>query len=129
MAVDRYESLIPYEAPNHYYYTPLDLVEKMLNCEFIERLIPPMTHPERRKKRSEDLLKKQGIPINPSLPAIESAEEITLRSAEDIAKRAIGLCAVALRGEGYKQQEVISLLRGKDVLASATPEEKKFLLK
>ena len=52
MAVDRYESLIPYEAPNHYYYTPLDLVEKMLNCEFIERLIFPMTHPEKRKKRA-----------------------------------------------------------------------------
>jgi hypothetical protein len=88
-----------------------------------------MTYPERRKKRSEDLLKIQGIPINPSLPAIESEEEATLRSAEDMAKRAIGLCAVALRGEGLKQQEVISLLSGKDVLASATTEEKKFLLK
>jgi hypothetical protein len=35
--VARNESLIAYEASNHYYYTPLDLVEKMLNCEFIER--------------------------------------------------------------------------------------------
>jgi hypothetical protein len=88
-----------------------------------------MTDPERRKKRSEELLRTQGIPINQSLPAIESEEEITLRSAEDIAKRAVGLCAVALRGEGLKQQEVISLLTGKDVWASSTPEEKKFLLK
>jgi len=88
-----------------------------------------MTDPERRKKRSEELLKTQGIPINPSLPAIESEEETTPRSAKDIAKRAVGLCAVALRGEDLKQQEVISLLNGKDVLASATPEEKKFLLK
>jgi hypothetical protein len=88
-----------------------------------------MTDPERRKKRSEGLLKTQGIPINSSLPAIESEEETTLRSAEDMAKRAIGLCAVALRGEGLKQQEVISLLNGKDVWGSATPKEKKFLLK
>jgi Domain of unknown function (DUF4272) len=88
-----------------------------------------MTDPERRKKRSEELLKTQGIPINSSLPAIESEEEITLRSAEDMAKRAIGLCVVALRGEGLKQQEVISLLDGKNVWGSATPEEKKFLLK
>ena len=88
-----------------------------------------MTDPEIRKKRSEELLKTQGIPINPSLPAIESEGETTPRSAEDMAKRAVGLCAVALRGEGLKQQEVISLLQGKDVLASATPEEKKFLLK
>src|SRR5215475_7425833 len=88
-----------------------------------------MTDPERRKKRSEKLLKKQGIPINPSLPAIEAEEEATLRSAKDMAIRAVGLCAVALRGEGLKQQEVINLLNGKDVWASATPEEKTFLQK
>jgi hypothetical protein len=35
--VARGESLIGYEASNHYYYTPLDLIEKMLNCDWIER--------------------------------------------------------------------------------------------
>jgi hypothetical protein len=35
--VARNESLIGYEASNHYYYTPLDLVEKMLNCEYLEQ--------------------------------------------------------------------------------------------
>jgi len=88
-----------------------------------------MTDPERRKKRSEELLKTQGIPINPSLPTIESEEETTPRSAEAMAKRAVGLCAAALRANGFEQQEVISLLNGKDVWASATPKEKKFLLK
>jgi len=88
-----------------------------------------MTDSERRKKRSEELLKILGIPIDPSLPPIESEEETTPPSAKDMAKRAVGFCAVALRGEGLKQQEVISLLNGKDVWASATPEEKKFLLK
>src|SRR5215475_4644439 len=88
-----------------------------------------MTDPEKRKKRSEELLKTQGIPINPSLPPIESEEETVPRSAQDIAKRAVGLCAVALRGEGLKQQEIIDLLKGKDVWAFVTPEEKKFLLK
>ena len=29
----RDESLIAYEASNHYYYTPVDLLEKILNCE------------------------------------------------------------------------------------------------
>jgi hypothetical protein len=37
--VARGESLIGYEASNHYYYTPLDLVEKMLNCEHVEQQI------------------------------------------------------------------------------------------
>lgn len=35
--VARNESLIGYEASNHYYYTPLDLVEKILNCDSIVR--------------------------------------------------------------------------------------------
>lgn len=35
--VARGESLIGYEASNHYFYTPLDLVEKMLNCDWAER--------------------------------------------------------------------------------------------
>jgi hypothetical protein len=88
-----------------------------------------MTDPENRKKCSEELLKTQGIPINPSLPPIESEEETVPRSAQDIAIRAVGLCAVALRGEGLKQQEIIDLLKGKDVWAFVTHEEKKFLLK
>jgi hypothetical protein len=34
-AVTRDESLIGYEASNHYYYTPIDLLEKVLNCEHV----------------------------------------------------------------------------------------------
>jgi hypothetical protein len=37
--IARNESLIAYEASNHYYYTPLDLVEKMLNCDFVKRTL------------------------------------------------------------------------------------------
>jgi hypothetical protein len=37
--IARGESLIGYEASNHYYYTPLDLVEKVLNCDLLERQI------------------------------------------------------------------------------------------
>ena len=42
--VARGESLIGYEASNHYYYTPLDLVEKMLNCDWIERKLRQEIH-------------------------------------------------------------------------------------
>jgi phosphoribosyl-ATP pyrophosphohydrolase len=44
--VARDESRIAYEASNHYYYTPADLLEKMLNCQqVIEELrteLPPL---------------------------------------------------------------------------------------
>ncbi|MCW5978233.1 MAG: hypothetical protein KIT09_09160 [Bryobacteraceae bacterium] len=33
--VARRESAVGYEASNHYYYTPLDLVEKILNCRHV----------------------------------------------------------------------------------------------
>jgi hypothetical protein len=33
----RDHSVIGYEASNHYYYTPLDLVEKTLNCRHVMR--------------------------------------------------------------------------------------------
>ncbi len=34
-AVTNQDSRIGYEASNHYFYVPLDLVEKVINCEFI----------------------------------------------------------------------------------------------
>jgi hypothetical protein len=38
-AIARHDSTIAYEASNHYYYRPLDLMEKVLNCrEVIDRL-------------------------------------------------------------------------------------------
>ena len=33
----RRNSVIAYEASNHYYYTPLDLVEKTLQCRYVIR--------------------------------------------------------------------------------------------
>jgi hypothetical protein len=37
--IARHDSTIAYEASNHYYYRPLDLMEKVLNCrEVIDRL-------------------------------------------------------------------------------------------
>ena len=35
----RDHSVIAYEASNHYYYTPLDLVEKTLNCRYVIRAL------------------------------------------------------------------------------------------
>jgi hypothetical protein len=34
-AIAREDSAIAFEASNHYYYRPLDLVEKVLNCHYI----------------------------------------------------------------------------------------------
>ena len=36
-AISRQDSTIGYEATNHYYYRPLDLAEKVLNCDQVIR--------------------------------------------------------------------------------------------
>jgi hypothetical protein len=41
--IARQDSTIGYEATNHYYYRPLDLVEKVLNCDFVMRSLKEAT--------------------------------------------------------------------------------------
>ena len=47
------DSRIGFEASNQYYYVPLDLVEKVINCEFIgQSLLPPkrLSRPKRPRR-------------------------------------------------------------------------------
>ena len=53
-----------------------------------------MKLPQQRKEESIFKLKSQSVPYIAWLPFIESADEIKLRSAEDIAKRAIACLLV-----------------------------------
>ncbi|KAJ3198549.1 hypothetical protein HK101_000064 [Irineochytrium annulatum] len=52
-----------------------------------------------RKARSEQRLTEQGIPYNANLPARAGEEHITIRSKEEVARRAVALCLAALKGE------------------------------
>jgi hypothetical protein len=87
-----------------------------------------MITPKIRKQNSEAKLKRFGIPINPNLPIIESEANAKLRSPEEVAKRAVALCAVALRGEEIEQEEVLAFLRENGLWEAATPAEQAFLL-
>lgn len=49
--------------------------------------------PEIRKARSEERIRALGLEVNPNLPLIESDEEVTLRSADEILRRMIALWA------------------------------------
>lgn len=53
------------------------------------------TEASKRKSRSEALLRRQSVPINPDLPPIESADEIELKSGEEVMRRAMCLFAVS----------------------------------
>ncbi|MCL2855335.1 MAG: DUF4272 domain-containing protein [Defluviitaleaceae bacterium] len=53
----------------------------------------------RRKQESMDFLHSKGIKTMEHLPQIEENHEVTLQTKEAVAKRAIALCVVAVRGE------------------------------
>ena len=66
-----------------------------------------MKSAEERKQQSIALLKEQGVPYIEHLPGIETADEVRLRSGEEIARRAICcLITIQLACDLQNQQEV-----------------------
>lgn len=53
-------------------------------------------NPLERKEKSIEILKANNVPYMEGLPVIEDANEIEMRSAEEIAKRAIG-CLISIQ--------------------------------
>jgi hypothetical protein len=43
--LSRQDSLIAFEASNHYYYVPADLIEKVINCRYIAENLTELYHP------------------------------------------------------------------------------------
>lgn len=63
-----------------------------------------------RKQRSENMLQKEGIPVNLNLPVIESEITTRARSKTDIAYRAMCLIIVALKGNQEDQEILDSII-------------------
>jgi Domain of unknown function (DUF4272) len=83
--------------------------------------------PDERKAKTEEFLRKEGIPILPSLPCIESEEETELRTPEEIGTRIYCLdCVIgtAFRPDepGYKEN-----LKKHELWHHLTPKELEFL--
>ncbi|GLC31205.1 DUF4272 domain-containing protein [Clostridium omnivorum] len=57
---------------------------------------------ERRKNRSISILKQEKVPFIKHLPVIETEEEITLRTKEEICNRAICIALIAAKAEGLE---------------------------
>ncbi len=51
--------------------------------------------PAQRKQNSESVLKRHAIPINSSLPLIESEDDVSLRTTDELLRRLVALWAVA----------------------------------
>jgi hypothetical protein len=82
---------------------------------------------EARRKRSVTLLTRDGVPTNPHLPVIETADEIELPTGETVALRAIALAIVAFRGETDDGELTKRLVEEFRVSTAFTPEERAYI--
>ena len=80
-----------------------------------------------RKTRSETALRAEAVPVNKSLPAIESEREAKRRSTDEIAYRALALLLVAVKGEGLEQPIVEKVVKEYGLDPYFTPKERAFL--
>ena len=79
-----------------------------------------------RKERSEAILRAEGVPISKSLPVIETASEVRVRTKEEVAYRALALLTVAVKGEGLEQPAVERIVGDYGLVSRFTPKERAF---
>jgi hypothetical protein len=79
-----------------------------------------------RKAWAEAKLRREGVPINQSLPMIESESETTLRPASEIAGRLLALSTVAGMATEDERQPVEKFAEAKGAKAYFTAGEAKF---
>lgn len=82
---------------------------------------------EARKNRSVVICRKENVPVNEHLPLIESEADSTRRTTEQVAKRAISLCIVALKGEGVDKETISKLVKKYEAVIVFTEDESSFI--
>lgn len=91
-----------------------------------------MKAPFLRKEQSIEILKQHSIPYIDWLPVLESADEVVMRSAEEIAKRAIACqwiiqVACDIHSEKYDDEiknDVLNILKNMQAIDSLTKKRK-----
>lgn len=80
-----------------------------------------------RKERSEVLLRTEGIPINKTLPVIETEHKAKTRTKDEVAYRTLALLVVAVKGEGLEQAIVDEVINEYGLKSHFTPKESSFI--
>ena len=80
-----------------------------------------------RKLRSEEICRFEDVPVNPHLPVIEDETEVKLRPLEEVARRAMALGIVSVKGEGLEQERVLEIIEEYNLQNAFTPKEQKFI--
>ncbi|MBZ0289978.1 MAG: DUF4272 domain-containing protein [Anaerolineae bacterium] len=79
-----------------------------------------------RKARSESLLQQEGVPVSRTLPPVHDESIIQLRSRDEIVRRAICLCLMAILGESGSQDTFQRVMHIYGIEEDFTPAERAF---
>jgi hypothetical protein len=101
--------------------------KEAIKAKIMEKDNVPSPEALARKERSVVQLKQKGVPTIQHLPVIEDSKSAKERLKEEIARRAIALCLVAVKGEGRDQAIVEKLIKQYSAQSYFTPKEKEFI--
>ena len=80
-----------------------------------------------RKRRSDELLRREGVPVNMHLPAIEDETQVKVRTREEVAFRALALLTVSMKGAGLDNSSVQKIVADYGLAPQFTPDERRFI--
>ena len=89
--------------------------------------MPVFESADKRRQKTVAELKKRKIRTLDTLPVIVADEEVHLRAAQEVAKRAVCLMAVACEAEGRPDFSALEFLKKHGLEGSLSPAEKKLL--
>lgn len=89
--------------------------------------LPVFESAVKRREKSLAVLKKRKIPTLDILPVVVADEEVQLRTAQEVAKRAVCLMAVACEAEGRPDYSALEFLKKHGLEGELSPAEKELL--
>ena len=89
--------------------------------------MPVFESADKRRQKTVAELKKRKIRTLDTLPVIVADEEVHLRAAQEVAKRAVCLMAVACEAEGRPDFSALEFLKKHGLEGDLSPAEKKLL--
>ena len=89
--------------------------------------MPVFESADKRRQKTVAELKKRKIRTLDALPVVVADEEVHMRPAQEVAKRAVCLMAVACEAEGRPDFSALEFLKKHGLEGSLSPAEKKLL--
>ncbi len=81
----------------------------------------------RRRERSNAIITELKVPLNKTLPVIQSEMATELRSSDEALIRALATMMVSAKALGAEQADLSRMIRDFDLAASFTPSEREFI--